>query len=121
MNILNKLALVLGAAVMAAPVYAGAAEEGGTVCGRVDAPSSYILQLEQQPTHDNVIYARSQNEIVKTNVSLDGSFCFKDLKNEVHTLSAFSDAFTGPMVSVTPVSGQTLQVEIVGAAFTPGL
>lgn len=119
MNILNKLALVLGAALVAAPVYAGAAQEGGTVCGRVDAPSSYILQLEQAPNHDNVIYARSQSELVKAQVNIDGTFCLKGLNSEVHTLSAFGDAFSGPVVSVTPKSGQTLQVEIVGAEFSP--
>src|SRR5215469_17522033 len=108
MKLLNKVALVLGAALIATPVYAGAAEEGGTVCGRVDAPSSYILQLSQSATKDNVIYARSENELVKAPVSLDGTFCLKNLKSEVHTLSAFSDAFTGPLVSVKPVSGQTL-------------
>ena len=121
MNILNKVALVLGAALIATPVYAGAAEEGGTVCGRVDAPASYILQLEQQQTPENVIYARSQNELIQAKVSMDGTFCLKGLNNEVHTLSAFSDAFVGPVVSVVPKSGQTLQVEIVGATFTPGM
>ena len=119
MNILNKLALVLGAALVAAPVYAGAAQEGGTVCGRVDAPSSYILQLEQASTPGNVVYARSQSEVVQAKVKLDGTFCFNNLNTDVHTLSAFSDAFSGPVVSVTPKSGQTLQVEIVGAEFSP--
>lgn len=119
MNILNKLALVLGAALVAVPVYAGAAQEGGTVCGRVNAPSSYILQLEQASTPGNVIYARSQSGVVQAPVNLDGSFCLKNLNSEVYTLSAFSDALSGPVVSVTPKSGQTLQVEIVGAEFSP--
>ncbi len=118
MKQLNMVALALGAVLMATPVIAGAAQGGGTVCGRVDAPSSYIFQLEQSPTHDNVIFARSQSEVVKASVNLDGSFCLTGLNSELHTLTAFSDVESALATTVRPVEGRTLQVELTGASVT---
>lgn len=105
-------AIALGAALFAAPLYAGAAGEGGTVCGRVDASPSYIFQLAQSPAHDNVIVARSGSEVVQTTVNVDGSFCFKDLHTDLHTLIAFESAFPSYHRSVTPEAGRTLTVLI---------
>ena len=116
MKHLNMVALALGAALMVTPVLAGAAQGGGTVCGRVDAPSSLILQLQQSPTHDNVIFARSQSEVVKANVNLDGSFCLTGLNSELHTLSVFSDVEPALATTVRPIEGRTLQVELNGAS-----
>jgi hypothetical protein len=99
---------------VAAPLYAGAAQEGGAICGRVNAPSTYIFQLEQSPTHDNVITARSQSEVVQAYVNVDGRYCFKNLHNDVHTIVAFEDAFPTLRATVTPVPGQTLFVDLTG-------
>ena len=118
MKQLNMVALALGAVLMATPVYAGAAQGGGTVCGRVDAPSSLIFQLEQSPTHDNFVIARSQSEVVKASVNIDGSFCFTGLNTELHTLSAFSDVEPALATTVRPIEGRTLQVELTGGSLT---
>ena len=114
MKLSNIVALTLGAAFVAAPLYAGAAQEGGTICGRVNAPSTYILQLEQAPTHDNVITARSQSEVVQASVNVDGTYCFNNLHGDVHTIVAFEDAFPTLRATVTPIPGQTLIVDLTG-------
>jgi hypothetical protein len=110
----NIVAMTFGAALVAAPLYAGAAQEGGTVCGRVNAPSSYIFQLQQSPTHDNVIVARSESEVIQAHVNVDGSYCFSNLHHDVHTITAFEDAFPTLRATVTPVPGQTLTVDLTG-------
>lgn len=113
--ILNKLgAIAFGAALIAAPMYAGAAQEGGTICGRVNASPSVIFQLTQSPTHDNVVVARSQSEEVQAPVNLDGSYCFTNLHTDIHTIVAFEDAFPTLKATVTPIAGQTLIVDLTG-------
>ncbi len=114
MKLNTIVAMTFGAALIAAPLYAGAAQEGGTVCGRVNAPSSYILQLEQSPTHDNVITARSESEFVQARVNVDGTYCFNNLHDDVHTITAFEDAFPTLRATVTPVPGQMLIVDLTG-------
>ena len=114
MKLSKLVAMTLGAAFVAAPLYAGAAQEGGTICGRVNAPSTLILQLQQSPTHDNVITARSESEVVQAHVNVDGSYCFNSLHNDVHTIVAFEDAFPTLRATVTPVPGQTLIVDLTG-------
>ena len=114
MKLSNIVAMMLGAAFIAAPIIAGAAEQGGTICGRVSAPSTYILQLEQSPTHDNIITARSDSEVVQARVNVDGTYCFNKLHHDVHTIVAFEDAFPTLRATVTPVPGQTLIVDLTG-------
>jgi hypothetical protein len=114
MKLSNIVAMMLGAAFITAPIIAGAAEEAGTICGRVSAPSTYILQLEQSPTHDNIITARSESEVVQARVNVDGTYCFNKLHNDVHTIVAFEDAFPTLRATVTPVPGQTLIVDLTG-------
>src|SRR5262249_1778022 len=106
--------MMLGVAFIAAPLYAGAAEEGGTICGRVNAPSTYIFQLENSPTHDNIITARSDNEVVQAHVNVDGTYCLNNLHEDVHTIIAFEDPFPTLRATVTPVPGQTLIVDLTG-------
>jgi hypothetical protein len=108
------VAMMLGAAYIAAPLYAGAASEGGAICGRVNAPSAYILQLQESPTHDNIITARSESELVQAHVNVDGTYCFNNLHRDVHTIVAFEDAFPTLRATVTPVPGQTLIVDLTG-------
>lgn len=106
----------LGMALLTTPTYVGAAQEGGTVCGHVIAPSSLIFQLEQaQPAPENTIVARSQSEAVTTRVNLDGNFCFANLHSDVHTLTAFEDVFPTYQINVVPVEGRTLTVTIAGS------
>jgi hypothetical protein len=114
MKFSNIVAMAFGATFIAAPIYAGAAQEGGTICGRVNAPSSYILQLEQSPTHDNIIDARSQSEDVQAHVNVDGTYCFTNLHGDVHTITAFEDAFPTLRATVTPIPGQTLILDLTG-------
>ncbi len=114
MKLSNIVAMALGVTFIAAPIYAGAAQEGGTICGRVNAPVSYILRLEQSPTHDNVITARSQSEDVQARVNIDGTYCFTNLHEDVHTITAFEDAFPTLRATVTPIPGQTLIVDLTG-------
>lgn len=106
---------MLGAAFVAAPLYAGAAEVG-TVCGRVSAPSEYILQLAQAPTPGNIIIARSSTEEVQATVHVDGSYCFKGLHLDLHTLTAFGDGISGFQRNVTPEAGRTITVDLSGPA-----
>ena len=111
--ILKKIAaMVFGMAFVAVPIYAGAAQEGGTVCGRVDASPTFIFQLQQSPNHDNVIVARSQSEEVQAPVNIDGTYCFTDLHTDIHTIVAFEDAFPTLKATVKPVAGQTLIVDL---------
>lgn len=114
MKLSTIVAMTLGAALIAAPIYAGAAQEGGTVCGRVNAPSSYIFQLQQSPTHDNIITARSESEFVQAHVNVDGSYCFNHLHSDVHTITAFEDAFPTLRATVTPIPGRTLTLDLTG-------
>jgi len=105
----------LGAALLSTPTNVGAAQEGGTVCGHVNAPASVIFQLEQaQPAPENTIVARSQSEVVTTSVNLDGTFCFSGLHGDLHTLTAFEDAFPQYQANVVPVDGKTVTVTIQG-------
>jgi hypothetical protein len=115
MKLRDIVAIALGAAFVAAPIYAGAAQEGGTICGRVNAPANLIFQLSQMSTPGNVIIARSSTEEVQTTVHVDGSYCFKDLHPDLHTLTAFADS-TGFERSVMPEPGQTVIVDLTGAA-----
>ncbi len=105
-------AIALGAATIALPTHAGAAQEGGTVCGRVNAPSSYILSLELSPQHGNIVVAHSANGEVSTRVNVDGTFCFRDLAAELYTVTAFPQAFPGYSKSVTPVAGKTVTIQL---------
>ena len=114
MKLSTFVAITFSAALIAAPIYAGAAQEGGTICGRVNASPSYIFQLQQSPTHDNIITARSQSEFVQAHVNVDGSYCFSNLHNDVHTITAFEDAFPTLRATVKPVPGQTLTVDLTG-------
>ena len=108
---------VAGALAIAAICHAQASENvqnvqtGGTVCGRVAAPSAYILQLHLSPTHDNVIIARSARDEVHSTVNIDGYYCFTGLKDNVYTLTAFGDSYlyTG---SVTPILGKTVRLDL---------
>lgn len=114
MKLSTFVAMTLGAVFVAAPLFAGATQKGGAICGRVNVPSTYILQLELAPTHDNVIVARSQSEVVQASVNVDGTYCFNNLHNDVHTIVAFEDAFPTLRATVTPVPGQTLIVDLTG-------
>lgn len=109
------VAIVLGLAI-AAPFHAQAAQNtqsGGSVCGRVDAPALAIFRLQQSPTHDNVIVARSSTgDELRTTVNLDGSYCFTGLKNEIYTLDAFEDGMPQYSASVTPQDGKTVVVDL---------
>lgn len=115
MKLRDIVAVALGAAFVAAPIYAGAAQEGGTICGRVNAPSNYIFQLSQMTTPGNVIIARSSSEEVQTTVNVDGSYCFKSLHPDLHTLTAFADSDNFQR-SITPQPGRTVIVDLTGAA-----
>ena len=118
MKLKNLVASAFAVTLIAAPIYAGAATQksgtgaGGTVCGRVDAPMNYIFQLQQSPTRDNVVVARSQSEEVQAYVHIDGSYCFSGLHTDVHTITAFEDAFPTLEATVTPVAGKTLIVDL---------
>ena len=112
----HLVAVAFGVALTAAPLVAPAASlstGGGTVCGRVDAPMTYIFELQQRLTHDNIIVARSQSEEVQAPVNIDGSYCFTNLHTDVHTITAFEDAFPFLEATVTPVAGQKLIVDLV--------
>ncbi len=105
----------LGAALLATPSYVRAAEEGGTVCGHVNAPMDAIFQLEQaQPSPENIIVARSETEVVTTHVGLDGNFCFPSLHTDLHTLTAFENIFPLYEINVVPIVGKTVTVTIRG-------
>ncbi len=114
MKLQSLVALTLGAAFIAAPICAGAAQEDGAVCGRVSAPSSLILQLSRMATPGNVIIARSNSEEVQTTVHVDGTYCFKKLHDDLHTLTAFGDS-SAFQRSVTPQAGRTLIVDLTGS------
>lgn len=114
MKLKNIVAVAFGAALLATPLYAGAAQEGGTVCGRVNASPSTIFQLAQAPAHQNVIVARSQTEEVQASINLDGTYCFTDLHPDLHTLVALEDAFPTFKATVTPIVGQTVIVDLTG-------
>ncbi len=109
---------IVAALAIATPSYARAAENtqiqipGGNVCGRVAAPSSYILQLYLAPEHDNVIYARSAREEVRSTVNVDGTYCFRGLKNGVYTVYAFNDGVQRYSGSVTPIEGKTIRLDL---------
>ncbi|MDE2483497.1 MAG: hypothetical protein KGN02_15075 [bacterium] len=105
-------ATALGAALVALTSHAGAAQEGGTVCGRVNAPASLILSLAQSPDRANIVVARSSNDAVTAHVNLDGSFCFKDLVPELYTVTAFPQAFASYQMTVMPVAGKRLDIEL---------
>lgn len=105
----------LGAALLTTPTNVGAAQEGGMVCGHVDAPTTLIFQLEQaQPSPENIIVARSESEVVTTHVGLDGNFCFKDLHADIHTLTAFEGTSPQYVTDVLPLEGKTVTVTIKG-------
>jgi hypothetical protein len=105
----------LGAALLTTPTNVNAAQESGMVCGHVNAPTSVIFQLEQaQPAPENTIVARSESEEVTTSVGLDGNFCFKGLHTDLHTLTAFEDAFPQYQANVVPLDGKTINVTISG-------
>ncbi len=111
------LAIALGLAI-AAPFHAQAAQNAqsggsGSVCGRVDAPALAILRLQQSPTHDNIIIARSSTgDEHRTTVNLDGSYCFNGLKNQIYILDAFEDGLPQYSASVTPQDGKTVIVDL---------
>jgi len=90
----------------------GAVQSGGTVCGRVNAPSNYILRLYLAPTHDNVIYARSARDEVRSTVNTDGNYCFTGLKNDVYTITAFNDGSQRYAASVKPIDGRTITLDL---------
>lgn len=102
----------LGAALVALTAHAGAAQEGGTICGRVNAPSNYILSLEQSPERGNIIVAQSANDMVTTHVNVDGTFCFSGLSPQLYTVTAFPDAFSTYSKNVTAVAGKTVSVQL---------
>lgn len=107
--------VALGAALVAVPTTnASAAQENTSdarVCGRVDAPAKFILDLSlTRPNPGNFIYAISGSETVQTTVRIDGSFCFDNLHADLHTLRAFGDGFSGYETVVMPVEGKTLNV-----------
>ena len=107
--------LTLGAALIAVPSTnaRAALDDSARVCGRVDAPSSFILDLSlARPTPGNFIYAVSESETVQTTVRADGSFCFDNLHTDIHTLRAFGDGYSGYETVVKPVVGRTLSVYI---------
>lgn len=84
----------------------------GAVCGHVDAPSTKIAALELDPNPGNIVVARSGSEAVSTNVGLDGNFCFKQLRPELHTITAFGDSPAEYQASVLVVAGKTRYVEV---------
>lgn len=71
-----------------------------------------ILELQQSPSHDNVIFARSSTDEVQTLVNTDGSYCFKGLQNHVYTVSAFDDGFPTYSGTVTPLAGKTVVLNL---------
>jgi hypothetical protein len=86
----------------------------GAVCGHVDAPWPLIAhyQLDNRLAPDNIIVARSATEVVQTDVHTDGSFCFKHLNTDLHTITAFGDDPAPYRAQVTPVAGQTRYVDV---------
>ena len=115
----TRYALAIAAALaIATPTFVQAAENvqtlqlGGTVCGRVAAPSAYILYLALPPRHDNIIIARSAVDEVRSTVNVDGYYCFSGLKNHVYTISAFEDGYPQYTASVTPVLGKTVRLDL---------
>jgi len=105
--------LALGAALVTAPTSAEVSQNDARVCGRVFAPSTYILQLEQmRPTPGNIVVAVSASETVEATVAIDGSFCFNNLHTDMHTIQAFGDGLSPRQTDVRPVDGKTLSVEI---------
>lgn len=105
-------AIALGAAIVSLNAHAGAAQEGGTVCGRVNAPSNYILSLQQSPQRANIIVAQSANDTVTTQVNVDGTFCFSGLSPELYTVTAFPEAFSTYTKTVMPVEGKTVSMQL---------
>jgi hypothetical protein len=106
------IAAILG---IAGTSYAQAAQtstSSGTVCGRVDAPSQYILRLALPPRYDNIIIARSAHEELRSTVNVNGAYCFAGLKDHVYTISAFEDGFPQYTATVTPIPGKTVILDL---------
>jgi hypothetical protein len=89
-----------------------------TVCGRVNAPSETIrsvilpdLTLAIPPA--NIIIARSQSEVVRGQVGLNGTYCFENLHTDMHVISAFGDeSLDDYSARVLPVAGETVYADL---------
>lgn len=110
------LALVFATAFIPGTARAASnANTGATVCGRVDAPQQQLLALTFAPGENRaIILARSTSETVQTTVAPDGSYCFYNLHDDLHTLVAFGDDAVGGghQASVVPVKGRTTRIDL---------
>jgi hypothetical protein len=104
------LAAAAAALVSGLPTGASAQSSDATVCGRVNAPAMKIFDLSTKLTPLNIIYATSGTESVEGRINTDGSFCFKDLHADLHTLTAFGDSPSAFRATVMPVAGKTVFV-----------
>jgi len=69
-----------------------------------------------RPNAGNVISATAGDEYVLTTVNLDGTFCFKNLRPELHRLQAFGDGSHFRQM-VMPVEGKTVDTFLWSSAF----
>ena len=107
----RSITFVFAVAVASAlPVFASAAT-AGTVCGRVDAGTSQIATLLADPLQSGIVIARSATEEVQTNIGNGGTYCFRSLHTDLHTIVAFGEAATFS-ATVTPVDGKTLSLDL---------
>ncbi len=110
--------MVLGAALVAAPLCASAESNAptllsGSVCGHLDVNPLRVIALQYETIPGNIIVARSATEVVSTPVEPNGHFCFAHLQPDLHTISAFGDNSPGQYNAVvTPVPGQTRYIEV---------
>ena len=98
------------AVASAFPIGASADTTGG-VCGRVDAGTSQIATLLADPLQSGIVIARSATEEVQTNIGNGGTYCFKSLHTDLHTIVAFGEGATYS-ATVTPVDGKTLSLDL---------
>ncbi len=113
------VAIVLGV-LIAAPTYALATENvanpqnGGAVCGRVNADPALIVAMLLDPTQRQAatVVASSPSEEIQTTVNIDGTYCFASLHTDLHVITGFggSQNFRG---SVTPVAGKTVVLDLM--------
>lgn len=108
---LNGLHAIAIAIAIATPIAASAAPTGGTVCGRVNADPSVLVSFLADPLQFGTVIARSATETVTTKIGNGGTYCFKNLHPDLHTIVAFGEAAQYSAV-VTPLDGQTLRLDL---------
>ena len=81
------------------------------MCGRVDAGTPAVVSLVTDPLQYGTVIARSATEEVQTTVGNGGTYCFKNLHSDLHTIVAIGES-ASYSASIMPVDGKTLLLDL---------